>query len=1024
MNTNMEYTSGQEIPNISSAILPLPENVVAQIKSSTAITSLNQVVLGLLENSLDAQATKIDIIIDYGRGGCTVEDNGIGILPSEYRATGGLGRLYHTSKQKDSAQSETHGGQGTFLASVGALSLLTITSRHAQHYSHNTLILHRSKVISRLIPTLPQHEIRSGTGHGTRVSIRDLFGNMPVRVKQRAIVAEEGLEAERQWQALKIGVVGLLLPWNRRVAVRVTDSENPARTFSLNTGAQFIPNALSERNLNTLNKKMSGFDQGTVLSILSQSGIISTDSKGSWVPVSASTSSVTVKGLISLEPAPSRTAQFMSIGIIPCLDENRHNELYETVNRLFSQSAFGHIAEDTEFNEAKMKRRQHDRRYKNDGITNKQLQGGRKGVDRWPRFYFRIDLKSNESPQHVDTLSDMHLKSIVNVLQSLTLRWLEVNSFQPKKPQGKGKQTKDDNGHASHTIPDAPSRIADKLTSSASLQPASGGQIRAANSGDILSTDQRGSKRLRSTNLADAAMPTIPFTDWSRIKSARPQMYDSIWKCKTPSSRRPTKIELSNQGTKSLPETSATIDVEAIGANHFGFVNDTSHETSELLEPYHTQGALHQNQIGESYIDWIDPKRNRKLRINARTGVVMPDEVHRSTSSHASMSRSAAAADARLSSFSRPLALERRKNGLPSTLDAASSAATSSPWLKGFLQTWKNPIFETQAEQAIPKINFGGLEQEAARSHDCHGQRAVADLFPHAGSTDVSRLSKSALPYAHVISQVDNKFILMKIPSLAGSKSQELNHARQLLVLVDQHAASERCILESLFKEFCTPTRETALVKSNLGFTSGIMTDPVNKPLSFQIPLQEEAMFRTCAGHFANWGILYDILSHAPEQPRLNILTLPPGISERCKTEPRLLIELLRSEVYSLTESSSTRNRPLEPLSTNTSHTWLQRIGSCPKGILQLLNSRACRSAIMFNDKLTLQQCQRLIEEVATCAFPFMCAHGRNSMVPLVYLDDDEGGMQESIGAFGGKEEEKSEGFASAYSKWRNKAVK
>ncbi|KAG9692898.1 hypothetical protein KCU95_g10028, partial [Aureobasidium melanogenum] len=1021
MTTNMEHTSGQGIQNTSSAILPLPENVVAQIKSSTTITSLNQVVLGLLENSLDAQATKIDIVIDYGRGGCTVEDNGLGILPSEYRATGGLGRLYHTSKQK--AKADIHGGQGTFLASVGALSLLTITSWHTQYYSHNTLILHRSKVISRLTPTLPQHEIRSNTGHGTRVSVRDLFGNMPVRVKQRAIVAEEGLEAERQWQALKIGVVGLLLPWNHRVAVKVTDSENPARTFSLNNGAQFIPNALSERNLNTLNKKVSGFDQGTVLSILSQSGIISTDSKGSWIPVSASTSSVTVKGLISLEPAPSRIAQFMSIGIIPCLDETRHNELYETINRLFSQSTFGHIDEGSELDEAEMKRRQHDRRYKNDGITNKQLQGGRKGVDRWPRFYFRIDLKSDESPRHVDDLSEMRLRSIANVLKSLTLHWLEINNFQPKKLRRKRKQTTDDGGLASLTTCEGPSPILNSQTTTASLQPASGGRPRAASPNDIPSTDLRSSKRLQSTSITDTTRPTMSFTDWSRIKSARPQMYDSIWNCKARTSTRPTSSGSIEQATSSMSKTPAAINVEAVDTNQFGLLHINSHETTAMQTPDHVEDTPHLDQSGETYIDWIDPKTNQKHRINARTGIVMPDEVYRPTSSHATTSRSAAAANARLSSFGRPLVLERRKSGLPSTLDAASDAATSSPWLEGFLQTWKNQVFETQAEQPIPKISLGGLEQEGVRSHDCHGRHAVADSFPFAGSSDVSRLSRSALPYAQLISQVDNKFIMMKIPSLARSKSQELNHARQLLVLVDQHAASERCILEALLKELCIPAPETALVKSNLGFTSSIITNPVNKPLSFQIPTQEEAMFRTHAKHFANWGILYDIISHAPQPPRLNILTLPPGISERCKTEPRLLIELLRGEIYTLAESSNTRTRTLDPANADTNHTWLQRVGSCPRGLLQLLNSRACRSAIMFNDVLTLQQCQRLIEEVATCAFPFMCAHGRNSMVPFVYLDDDDddGNSQGSIGGFGGKEE-KSEGFGSAYRKWRNKA--
>lgn len=77
----------------------------------------------------------------------------------------------------------------------------------------------------------------------------------------------------------------------------------------------------------------------------------------------------------------------------------------------------------------------------------------------------------------------------------------------------------------------------------------------------------------------------------------------------------------------------------------------------------------------------------------------------------------------------------------------------------------------------------------------------------------------------------------------------------------------------------------------------------------------------------------------------------------------------------------------------------------------------------MFNDKLTLAQCQRLIEEVTKCAFPFMCAHGRNSMVPLVYLDSEDEDMQGSLGGFGGGEEGKEEGFVGAYRKWRHKAA-
>jgi hypothetical protein len=77
-----------------SSILPLPPEVVAQIKSSTAIPSLASVVFGLLANSLDAKANKIDIVVDFRRGTASVEDDGQGIPPNEFTETGGLGKPY------------------------------------------------------------------------------------------------------------------------------------------------------------------------------------------------------------------------------------------------------------------------------------------------------------------------------------------------------------------------------------------------------------------------------------------------------------------------------------------------------------------------------------------------------------------------------------------------------------------------------------------------------------------------------------------------------------------------------------------------------------------------------------------------------------------------------------------------------------------------------------------------------------------------------------------------------------------
>ena len=82
------------MPDYSPPILPLPPEVAAQIKSSTAIPSLTSVVLGLITNSLDAQAHKIEVSVDFRRGAALVEDDGCGISPHEFTERGGLGKLH------------------------------------------------------------------------------------------------------------------------------------------------------------------------------------------------------------------------------------------------------------------------------------------------------------------------------------------------------------------------------------------------------------------------------------------------------------------------------------------------------------------------------------------------------------------------------------------------------------------------------------------------------------------------------------------------------------------------------------------------------------------------------------------------------------------------------------------------------------------------------------------------------------------------------------------------------------------
>lgn len=69
-----------------------------------------------------------------------------------------------------------------------------------------------------------------------------------------------------------------------------------------------------------------------------------------------------------------------------------------------------------------------------------------------------------------------------------------------------------------------------------------------------------------------------------------------------------------------------------------------------------------------------------------------------------------------------------------------------------------------------------------------------------------------------------------------------------------------------------------------------------------------------------------------------------------------------------------------------SSNSWVHQLSGCPQSILDLLNSRACRSAIMFNDPLSLEECEALVSRLSRCAFPFQCAHGRPSMIPILDL--------------------------------------
>ena len=57
-----------------------------------------------------------------------------------------------------------------------------------------------------------------------------------------------------------------------------------------------------------------------------------------------------------------------------------------------------------------------------------------------------------------------------------------------------------------------------------------------------------------------------------------------------------------------------------------------------------------------------------------------------------------------------------------------------------------------------------------------------------------------------------------------------------------------------------------------------------------------------------------------------------------------------------------------------------------PAAAMHVINYKACRGAIKFGDAITDEAAVRLVGRLALCTYPFQCAHGRPTVVPLADL--------------------------------------
>ncbi|KAI2615105.1 hypothetical protein GGR54DRAFT_614067 [Hypoxylon sp. NC1633] len=976
---NQVLNAKDEIPRTlqlsAMSIQQLPDHVIAQIKSSTTITSLNSVLCGLVKNSLDAQATKITVSVDYVRGNCSVEDNGSGIPPNEFRSAGGLGKLHYTSRFPPCY--DNHGRLGTFLASVASLSLLSITSHHHKFHSHNSIRIHNSEILARHIPSLPEQRLLSFP-HGTRVTVRDLFGSMPVRVKQRAIDAERGVNA-KNWERLKRALVALLLAWPGQVSISLRDSAEQ-RNLTIRTPEESSSRSDETQYILGLTTRVSR--------TLFQAQLADDRSRDLWVPLKASAGQLSVTGAVSLLPIASRQVQFISIGVRPVSNEHGSNVLYDEINQLFAKSSFGVEEEGGNLSENEKNRRAKDRRYKSDGYTDQELQG-RKGVDRWPMFYIEINL-GMQTPRFaefdVEGILDERnesLTAIVDILTAVVYEFLRTHHFRPKYSKYRV------------NIPSRPSatrtRQSKSLSRSSTPRTESGpnrGCVSRSQSGDLAST------RLSFASKTSSVRPESLFDSWARIKSGQPQYVHLHEKSSghqntagsDPNETRPLSTRAPPDGDADMSNTPLVAADGTLLRIPFPDVEKDIHETSQ--KPASGKSSVTDEQLqvyeGEEML-WTNSMTKERFAVNARTGLVIRP-----------LSNNVRASGEPGDTYRPSLRKRIRTSTKPVHRDERSE------WLGDLLSSWDNPVFQPQ-EPPIPVALDEAKALALARPseghyHGCDHQSL--DSLQASYSVE-GRLSKRNLRNAMVIAQVDRKFILAKIPLFSSSAERDEGKkpGPHSLVIIDQHAADERCRVEALMENYFVGMEGGQGVPMRLSQQPfRVHTELLEKPIVFDISAHDCRQFERSAEFFENWGIVYQVKS-LPESKRtgqraaeLYVLKLPPSIAERCRIEPRLLIELLRKEAWKLDEQghSTSQRMTTETVPEDGENPaglhWLARFHGCPQGILEMINSRACRSSIMFNDYLSLAECSDLVRRLADCALPFQCAHGRPSMVPLVDL--------------------------------------
>jgi len=214
-------------------IKPLPELLINQIAAGEVVERPASALKEIIENCIDADATRIDVqLVHGGIKQIRVADNGVGIAKDELVPALTRHSTSKISSLEDLQCISSLGFRGEALASISAVSTLTLTSYKANQ-EHAWQVNANRGLLSQPQP--------AALTEGTVVDAQDLYSNLPARRKFLKTEATEYVHCEDvvKRMALVTPQIAFLLQHNGKPRHHYRTAELPQRIQAV-LGDEFI----------------------------------------------------------------------------------------------------------------------------------------------------------------------------------------------------------------------------------------------------------------------------------------------------------------------------------------------------------------------------------------------------------------------------------------------------------------------------------------------------------------------------------------------------------------------------------------------------------------------------------------------------------------------------------------------------------------------------------------------------------------------------------------------------------------